>query len=119
MQSESKKIAGVNVIFCSDKFLHSLNTKYLKHDTLTDIITFDYSESDNAISGDVFISIDRVKENAKKYKVFFPVELHRVIIHGFLHLAGYKDKHIDEKQVMTSKEDYYLSLQPKFFNLEY
>ena len=116
IQAEGKSIGTVNIIFCSDSYLLELNQKYLNHDTFTDIITFDYSDQAENISGEIFISIDRIKENAKKFQVPFYNELHRVIIHGFLHLAGYKDKSRKDKLLMTSKEDYYLSLQPNFFS---
>jgi len=116
MKAEEKSIGNVNIIFCSDRYLLDLNQTYLHHDTFTDIITFDYSESRNALSGDIFISIERVKNNAQKFHTSFLNELHRVIIHGFLHLAGYKDKSKSEQQIMRSKEDYCLSLQPKFWN---
>ncbi|MCB2221493.1 MAG: rRNA maturation RNase YbeY [Bacteroidetes bacterium] len=116
MKSEGKSIDSVNIIFCSDPFLYKLNRQYLKHDTYTDIITFDLSDSSNIISGDIYISIDRIKDNAKQFETTFLHELHRVIIHGFLHLSGYKDKTKPEKQLMRSKEDICLSLQPKFFD---
>ena len=112
---ENKNIGSINFIFCSDEYLHKLNIQYLNHDTLTDIITFDNSEDDARISADIFISIDRVKENAKQFGQPFVNELHRVMIHGMLHLAGYKDKSSKEKAAMRDKEDYYLSLQPEFF----
>ena len=112
---QEKMICGsINFIFCSDNYLHQLNVEYLKHDTLTDIITFDYSEGDT-VSGDIFISIERVRENAKQFRVPFVNELHRVMIHGILHLAGHSDKTSSEKAGMRGKEDYYLSLQPEFF----
>ena len=112
---ENKGIGSINFIFCSDDYLHSLNVQYLKHDTLTDVITFDYTEDSPLLSGDIFISIDRVKENAKQFGTPFVDELHRVMIHGLLHLAGYSDKTDQETALMRSKEDYYLSLQPGFF----
>jgi probable rRNA maturation factor len=105
----------VCVIFCDDHYLYSLNTEFLKHDTLTDIITFDYSEG-NKIYGDIFISIDRVKENAKTYSQPFRKEMSRVIIHGFLHLCGYKDKETKEKILMTRKENFYLDGFEKIIN---
>ncbi len=86
-----------------------MNIKYLNHNTLTDIITFDYTE-ENVISGEIFISIDRVRENAKTFKVSHQQEFKRIIIHGLLHLCGYSDKTTDDKKVMTQKEDYYLNL---------
>lgn len=112
---EKKTIGSINFIFCNDAFLHDLNVRYLGHDTLTDIITFDYTEETNSLSGDIFISIERVRENAKHFGSTFVSELHRVMIHGILHLAGYKDKSDGEKAAMRAKEDYYLSLQPEFF----
>ena len=106
--SENKKAGDINFIFCSDDYLLKINRQYLSHDYFTDIITFDYVEKD-IITGDVFISIDRVKENSGIYNVSFQTELHRVIIHGILHLLGYHDKKPDDKILMTQKEDYYLS----------
>ncbi len=113
-KSENWSGCNVNYIFCSDKYLHKTNLHYLNHDTYTDIITFDTSDELTEISGDIFISIDRVKENSKAFKVGFKHELYRVMIHGILHLMGYKDKTENEKELMKSKEDYYLSLLPKF-----
>lgn len=100
----------LNIILCSDTYLHQLNVAHLNHDTLTDIITFDYTEQ-NSISGDLFISIDRVKENSSEHGTSLVDELHRVIIHGILHLCGYKDKSLKDKQLMTEREDFYLSLR--------
>jgi len=106
-----KKIPGkINYIFCSDDYLLALNRNYLKHDTYTDIITFDYVTAQN-ISGDIFISIDRIKENASKFNTNFIEELQRVIIHGILHLLGYKDKTPKEKNTMRWKEDFYIALK--------
>ena len=113
MENEHRTIDSVNIIFCNDDYLYKLNKDYLHHDTFTDIITFDYSK-DRIISGDIFISIERVRENALTYKFHFHSELHRVIIHGFLHLAGWKDKTSADKQLMRAKEDYCLSLLPNF-----
>ena len=107
---EGKKMKDLSFIFCDDMDLLDKNSKYLNHDTLTDILTFDYSENNN-ISGDIYISIDRVKENAKTYKVTFENELDRVMIHGILHLLGYKDKSKKDQKAMREKEDFYLSLQ--------
>lgn len=104
------KIAGnISFIFCSDDYLLNVNKQYLNHDYFTDIITFDYVEN-NVISGDIFISCDRVKENASVYKTGFSNELTRIIIHGVLHLLGYKDKSKSEKLLMTKKEDFYLEV---------
>lgn len=109
---ENKVVGDINVVFTSDSYLHRLNVRHLRHDALTDIITFDYS-SENQISGDIFISIERVKENASEYNIPFLVELRRIIIHGILHLLGYKDKTKVQKIEMRAKEDYYLSLLPR------
>jgi rRNA maturation RNase YbeY len=109
--SEGKTLKELNFILCSDNYLLEINQQYLKHDTFTDIVTFDNSEIPNAISGDIFISIERVKENAAKYKTSERDELHRVIIHGTLHLIGYKDKTKAHKALMTNKEDQYLVLR--------
>jgi rRNA maturation RNase YbeY len=114
--SENYIEGQINFIFCSDKYLNKANLKYLQHDTFTDIITFDTSEKQIEISGDIFISIERVRDNAKSYKVLFTNELHRVMIHGILHLIGYNDKTKEEKVIMRRKEDYYLSLLPKFIH---
>lgn len=109
--SREAKVAGeINYIFCSDAYLHQLNLAHLKHDTLTDIITFNYCV-DNEVNADVFISIDRVRDNGRSYEVAFENELSRVMIHGVLHLVGYDDKTVSEKQTMRAKEDFYLSLQ--------
>lgn len=109
-EQENKKLRELTFIFCSDDYLLQVNQDFLQHDYYTDVITFDYCEKSN-VSGDVFISIDRVSENAKSVGVSFTEELHRVMIHGTLHLLGYKDKTVEEKTEMTSKEDYYLSLR--------
>lgn len=107
---EGGKPETLNFIFCSDKYLLNINTSYLNHNTFTDIITFDLSEDNQSVSGDIFISIERVKENAKTFKITFQKELHRVLIHGILHLLGYEDKTPAQENEMRSKEDYYLSL---------
>ena len=108
---EQKQLRVLNYIFCSDEYLLSINQKYLDHDTYTDIITFDSSEEPGAVEGDIFISIDRVKANAAKFRKHFDDELHRVLIHGVLHLLGYPDKSPREKSLMRKKEDAYLSLR--------
>jgi probable rRNA maturation factor len=107
--AEGFKLAELTYVFCSDEYLLQINQQYLNHDTYTDIITFDNSEEQNTIVGDIFISIERIKENAAKFAVTEAQELHRVIIHGALHLLGYKDKSVADKKKMTLKEDYYLS----------
>lgn len=107
---EGKVVGEISYIFCSDKYLHKMNVEHLQHDTLTDIITFNYCEED-VISSDIFISVDRVKENADLFGVDFSIELSRVMIHGVLHLLGYDDKTDEQKEVMRSKEDFYLTLR--------
>ena len=109
IQAEGFKLKELTYIFCSDDYLLQINQQYLNHDTYTDIITFDNSESDKVITGDIFISIDRIRENALKFNITETDELHRVIIHGALHLLGYKDKTAVTKQKMTQKEDFYLN----------
>tara|TARA_R110002126_G_scaffold84694_2_gene205721 strand:+ start:1466 stop:1876 length:411 start_codon:yes stop_codon:yes gene_type:complete len=106
--SEKHKLEEINYVFCDDEYLHKLNVEFLKHDTLTDIISFDYSVG-KIIQGDIFISVERVVENAKEFKASFDEELQRVIIHGILHYCGYKDKTDDDAKVMREKENYYLS----------
>lgn len=108
--NEAFKEGDINFIFCGDDYLLDINVKYLKHSALTDIISFDYSLG-KKLSGDIFISVDRVKDNSVKYEVNFDDELHRVIIHGILHFCGYKDKTKEDKRLMRKKEDYYLSLR--------
>ena len=107
--SEKHHLTLLNFIFCSDDYLLEINRKYLNHDTLTDIITFDNSEENLKIIGDIFISVDRVRENALKMGINEKDELHRVIIHGTLHLLKYLDKPKSAKILMTQKEDFYLS----------
>jgi len=107
---ENHKEDRINYIFCDDSYLLKYNIKYLNHNTLTDIITFNYNLG-KTISADIFISVERILENAKTFDVTFEDELHRVMIHGVLHLCGYKDKSKDEKALMRKKEDYYLSLR--------
>jgi len=103
-----KVVRDVSFIFCSDEYLLALNKQYLSHDYYTDVITFDNSD-EQVFSGDIFISVDRVKENAETYGQSFIDELHRVMIHGILHLSGYKDANDDESLIIRSKEDYYLA----------
>ncbi len=107
--NENKKDGELSFIFCSDEYLLKMNNDYLKHNFYTDVITFDYTEGD-IISGDIFISIDRVKENAEKYNVSFENELQRVMIHGVLHLVGYNDKTEEEQKQMREKESQYLNI---------
>lgn len=103
-----KKTRELNFIFCNDPYLLSINQQYLDHNTYTDIITFDNSEEEEVISGDIFISLERIKENAALFNVTESHELHRVIIHGVLHLCGYLDEKKEDKALMTEKEDFYL-----------
>ena len=106
-KQEGKKILELSYVFCSDDYLLQINQEYLNHDTLTDIVTFDNSEDPNKIEGDIFISIDRVKENGEKLGTS-ETELKRVMVHGLLHLLGYKDKKKEDKALMTEKEDFYI-----------
>jgi probable rRNA maturation factor len=110
-QKEKRTIKEINYIFCSDEYLLQLNHGFLNHKTLTDIITFDNSEGKKALEGEIYISIERVKENSLKFKTDFEDELHRVMIHGVLHLIGYRDKKPSEKALMRKKEEACLSLR--------
>ncbi|MFY7670669.1 rRNA maturation RNase YbeY [Tenacibaculum sp. MEBiC06402] len=103
-EEDGFEIGEINYIFCDDAYLHKINVEFLQHDTLTDIISFDYTLG-KLIGGDIFISIPRVEENAKTFNVSFKEELHRVMIHGVLHYMGFKDKTDDEKQLMRDKEN--------------
>jgi probable rRNA maturation factor len=114
---ERKSISDLNIVFCTDNFLFKMNKEYLHHNTLTDIITFDYSNG-NSISGEIFISIERVAENSQMFNVQFQDELLRVIIHGVLHLSGYKDKKLIEVAAMRKKEEAYLSLWKIMFHVK-
>jgi rRNA maturation RNase YbeY len=112
--AHENKAAGIlNFIFCDDEYMLPINRSYLHHDTLTDTITFDYSDLDNKVQGDVYISIERARENAEQFNVSPVHEIHRLIIHGVLHLCGYEDKNPEGKRLMSEKEDYYLSLLPE------
>ena len=110
LDSEHKSKIQINFIFCSDNFLYQINQTYLKHDTFTDIITFDYSEHKDRIEADIFISIDRVEVNSKQYRSPFFTELKRVMIHGVLHLLGYLDKTKVQREKMREKENECLTL---------
>jgi probable rRNA maturation factor len=111
-ENEGYTIEIINYILTNDSILLQLNKEYLKHDTLTDIITFDLAEKEKEITGDIFISIDRAKENAREFKASTEEELKRLLIHGVLHLMGYKDKTKHERELMREKEEFYLSLPP-------
>ena len=105
--NEGRSLGDLVFNFCSDESLSKINKEFLNHDTLTDVITFDYSTL-NEISGEIFISIDRVRENASEFQESFEQELKRVMIHGLLHLCGYNDKTVKEKMLMSDRENYYL-----------
>ena len=109
-ESEIRRVGQINIIFCSDNYILDINQQYLQHDYFTDIITFDYCEGD-VLSGDLFISVDTVRENAIEYGTEFEDELNRVIVHGVLHLIGYDDHCDEDIAQMRKKEDYYLSLR--------
>jgi probable rRNA maturation factor len=110
IKSERRSLGQLNFIFCSDNYLLNLNVEYLAHDTFTDIITFDTSDGKEALEGDIYISVDRINDNSRIFEKPFLEELHRVIIHGILHLMGYSDKSERKKKEMRKKEDAYLSL---------
>lgn len=111
-ENEGHKIKNLNFILTNDNILFQLNKEYLSHITLTDIITFDLSDEKGELSGDIYISVDRARENAKEFRVTVVNEVNRLMIHGILHLMGYKDKTRDEKELMRTKEEFYLSLLP-------
>lgn len=110
--SEGKKLGDISYIFCSDAYLLEVNKQYLQHDYYTDIITFDYTEGD-VLSGDLFISVERVKEYASENNIAFTFEMQRVVIHGVLHLLGYKDKQKDDEKTMRKMEETALKIFPK------
>lgn len=116
IKKEGYSLDELTIIFCSDEYLYKMNVEYLKHDTYTDIITFDLSAVKKQINGELYISIDRVRENAKTNLVPISNELHRVIIHGTLHLCGYKDKSRQSKKLMTARENESLKRLQKYFN---
>ena len=109
IEAEGFKYEDINYIFCDDDYLHKINIEFLNHDTLTDIISFDYSVG-KILQGDIYISVERVKDNANDFNELFENELHRVMVHGVLHYCGYKDKTTDEATVMRSKENHYLKV---------
>jgi probable rRNA maturation factor len=109
VKAEKSAIQSLNYVFCTDKYLLGINQEYLNHDTLTDIITFDYSEAAGSLEGEIYISVPRVRENARLLGVGFEIELHRVMIHGVLHLLGYKDKTSKDKAAMRAAEEKYLT----------
>lgn len=110
IKKEGKSLRSLNYVFCTDEYLREMNIQFLKHRTYTDIITFNYNPSKMEIEGEIYISVDRVRENAETFQTDFPTELNRVIIHGVLHLLGFNDKTKAEKTAMREKEDACLSL---------
>lgn len=114
VKEQDFKLGELSYIFLNDEGLHKINLEYLKHDTYTDIITFDNSEDEDEIEGDIFISVERIAENAKKFKVDFEIELTRVMAHGVLHLCGYLDKKPDDVKLMREMEDKYLAKYGEF-----
>ena len=111
IEAENHTLTELNFIYCSDDYLLKINKEYLNHDTYTDTVTFNNSEIKGEVLGDIFISIDRIRENAKTFKTTTKDELHRVMIHSTLHLLGYKDKSPKDKTLMTAKENEYLALR--------
>jgi len=109
-KKERTKLESLRYIFCSDKYLLGINQQYLNHDDYTDIITFNLADSSLPVNGEIYISVERVKENARKFNTSFRQELHRVIFHGALHLCGYKDKSSKDEKLMREKENKYLTL---------
>jgi probable rRNA maturation factor len=108
VNTEQVRLGNINIVLCDDSFLLRLNRKFLKKNSLTDIITFSFAEEKDELSGDIYISLPRVRENARQFRLHLVEELSRVIIHGVLHLAGYDDHSEDEKQEMRKREDFYL-----------
>jgi probable rRNA maturation factor len=108
IQAEGKICGEISFIFCSDNYLLEINKQFLNHDYFTDIITFDYVDG-SMINGDIFISLYRIHENSEAFSTTFENELARILVHGILHLLGYKDKNVNDKKMMTFKEDYYLN----------
>ncbi|WP_439880843.1 rRNA maturation RNase YbeY [Pontibacter sp. MBLB2868] len=111
INQHGQELTNLTYIFCSDDYLHEINVEYLDHDTLTDIITFNNADEEGTVEGDIFISIDRIRDNAHDHGTAFEDELHRVIIHGVLHLLGFKDKTKEEEVLMRKQEDSSLSLR--------
>ena len=112
IEEENYVLGKLTYTFLNDEELHKINVEFLDHDTFTDIITFDYNRG-NMIIGEIYMSLDRIEENSIKNSVLYEQEFDRILIHGLLHLLGYKDKDPNDKILMTQKEDYYLSLQPQ------
>ena len=115
LESEKGNVSNIVFIFCSDSFLLDINIRHLKHNYYTDIITFEFDSGRTGMTdGEIYISVERVLENSKKFKTIFEEELYRVIIHGVLHLCGYKDKKPPEKMLMRKKEDFYIKNYRKY-----
>src|SRR5262249_25182625 len=110
LKKEKREIETLNYVFCTDQYLLQLNRKYLNHDFYTDTVSFELSKKGEPINGEIYISLDRVRENAKNLGVSFKSEIHRVMFHGLLHLCGYEDKNEKQRKLMRSKEDLYLHL---------
>ena len=113
MEDEGKSFVSLDYIFCSDEYLLEINQNFLKHDDLTDIITFDLSVDKKEIQGEIYISVERVRDNSHLFKTTFPEELARVVFHGALHLCGYNDKSKKEQSEIRGREDYYLGIFSK------
>ncbi|WP_162054175.1 rRNA maturation RNase YbeY [Pontibacter pamirensis] len=111
IEQHEQELSSLTYVFCSDDYLHQINVEYLDHDTLTDIITFNNADEEGIIEGDIFISVDRVRDNSVELGISFDDELHRVIIHGVLHLLGFRDKTEEEEGLMRKQEDSSLSLR--------
>ncbi|RDV14394.1 rRNA maturation RNase YbeY [Pontibacter diazotrophicus] len=111
IEQHGQELSSLTYVFCSDDYLHQINVEYLDHDTLTDIITFNNADEEGIIEGDIFISVDRVRDNSVELGISFDDELHRVIIHGVLHLLGFRDKTEEEEGLMRKQEDSSLSLR--------
>ncbi len=110
IEAEGFELSEINYVFCNDEYLHKINVEYLNHDTLTDIITFDNSEDENLIEGDIFVSVERITDNAKDFNTTFEQEFKRVVVHGVLHLCGYYDKTDEDEKQMRAKEEHYIGL---------
>lgn len=116
IRQEDYQLVNLNFIFCSDQYLHEKNLRYLQHDTLTDVITFSYAENQKTIEGEIYISVERITENATTYQVSFWQELYTVMVHGVLHLLGYNDETISEQEAMREKERAYMLANPHTIN---
>jgi rRNA maturation RNase YbeY len=118
LKEEKKSLTGLNIIFCSDRYLLKINQEYLNHNYYTDVISFDFSSDRSNDQCEIYISVDRVKENATKFHTSMVAELHRVIFHGLLHLAGYRDETLKAGRIMREKENYFLQKYSQFVSRE-